>query len=322
MECLGPQCAAMLLDWLRNRAGEGGAEAAPAAPSARQGTLWTSAPYQDDAPSLRSPAEWAGAVEHLEYAVFRRYQKLAHPPSGNLAEQHDRGTRCSKMDRYLARLDEAGRLAIESTSGGKSSARGSVRGRRSRSICSGLQARRADAKLAQLHMLTPEGFEEFVGELFEALSFEVEVVGEAPATRGPTSASGGRTAGDRPVQVQQGQGRRRLAGVAEVPRHGPPHGEPQGLLRDDPDLLARRRAVRRRAPDRADRRPPPDRAGPRGRRPRRLTRARAGVVLTRLARGDVRGAWGRAERAPGGVGTASTVSMLFANRGASLPPAH
>ena len=39
------------------------------------------------------------------------------------------------------------------------------------------QARRADLKLAQLDTLTPEGFEEFVAEVFEALGYEVERVG-------------------------------------------------------------------------------------------------------------------------------------------------
>ena len=38
-------------------------------------------------------------------------------------------------------------------------------------------ARRADLKLAQLASLTPESFEEFVGELFEMLGYEVEQVG-------------------------------------------------------------------------------------------------------------------------------------------------
>jgi restriction system protein len=38
-------------------------------------------------------------------------------------------------------------------------------------------ARRADLKLSQLGSLTPEGFEEFVAELFEALGHEVERVG-------------------------------------------------------------------------------------------------------------------------------------------------
>jgi len=39
------------------------------------------------------------------------------------------------------------------------------------------QARRAELKLAQLTSLSPETFEEFVGELFEALGFEVEQTG-------------------------------------------------------------------------------------------------------------------------------------------------
>ncbi len=41
------------------------------------------------------------------------------------------------------------------------------------------QARRADLKLAQLASLTAESFEEFVGELFEALGYQVEQVGGA-----------------------------------------------------------------------------------------------------------------------------------------------
>src|SRR5262249_34719862 len=39
------------------------------------------------------------------------------------------------------------------------------------------QARRADLKLKQLAELTPEGFEEFVAELFEAMGYEVQRTG-------------------------------------------------------------------------------------------------------------------------------------------------
>jgi restriction system protein len=39
------------------------------------------------------------------------------------------------------------------------------------------QAKRADLKLAQLATLTPEGFEEFVAELFEAMGYAVDRVG-------------------------------------------------------------------------------------------------------------------------------------------------
>lgn len=169
MECLGPQCATMLLDWLRARAaGPDGP-----APPGGQGLLWQSAPYQEDAPSLRTPAEWAGAVEHLEYAAFRRYQnQLTRAERTRLDNTIENVL--FKMDRYLARLDEAARAAIEGEARTlrEQVARGKERIDRLRQ-----QGRRADAKLAQLDTLTPEGFEEFVGELFEALGFEVEVVG-------------------------------------------------------------------------------------------------------------------------------------------------
>lgn len=173
MECLGPQCATMLLDWLKERAGGGGASPSNGAPAARQGSLWASAPYQEDAPSLRTPAEWAGAVEHLEYAIFRRYQnQLTRAERTRLDNTIENVL--FKMDRYLARLDEADRAAFEGElrAHREQVARGKERLDRLRQ-----QGRRADAKLAQLDTLTPEGFEEFVGELFEALGFEVEVVG-------------------------------------------------------------------------------------------------------------------------------------------------
>src|SRR5690242_9095771 len=69
--CLGPQCAALILDWLRDQASAG---SAPDPSTARQGLLWSSVPYQDEAPTIRSAAELAGALEHLEYAVFRRFE--------------------------------------------------------------------------------------------------------------------------------------------------------------------------------------------------------------------------------------------------------
>ena len=176
MECLGPQCAAMLLDWLKNRAGETDTvTAAPVNLSARQGTLWTSAPYQDDAPSLRSPAEWAGAVEHLEYAIFRRYQNTL-TRAERIRLDNTIENALFKMDRYLARLDETDRAPLDDELHTLREAvvRGKEQADRLRH-----QSRRADAKLAQLDTLTPEGFEEFVGELFEALGFKVEVVGGA-----------------------------------------------------------------------------------------------------------------------------------------------
>ena len=73
MDCLGPQCASMVLDWLKAQAAAtpSGDASPPSAP--RQGLLWALVPYQEDAPAIRSPEELAGAIEHLHYAVFRRY---------------------------------------------------------------------------------------------------------------------------------------------------------------------------------------------------------------------------------------------------------
>ena len=68
------------------------------------------------------------------------------------------------------------------------------------------QGRRAELKLSQLASLTPEGFEEFVGEVFEALGFEVEHVGgtgdEGADLEGPPR----RPDRDRPVQVSSAEG--------------------------------------------------------------------------------------------------------------------
>jgi restriction system protein len=177
MECLGPQCAAMLLDWLKRQGAELGSSPAPSlespSTSLRQGLLWKAAPYQEDAPSIRTQPEWAGAVEHLEYATFRRYQnQLTRAERTRLDNTIENVL--FKMDRYLARLEgpERAVLDAEVRAARESVAQGKERIERLQN-----QARRAEAKLAQLGTLTPEGFEEFVGELFEALGYEVEVVG-------------------------------------------------------------------------------------------------------------------------------------------------
>ena len=177
MECLGPQCAAILLEWLKQQGAELGSSLVtpPASNSSsnRQGLLWTALPYQEDAPSLRNPAEWAGAVEHLEYSIFRRYQNgLTRSERTRLDNTIENVL--FKMDRYLARLDGTERREAEAE---VKVARNAVREGRERVDRLRHQGRRAEAKLAQLSTLTPEGFEEFVGELFEALGYEVEVVG-------------------------------------------------------------------------------------------------------------------------------------------------
>jgi restriction system protein len=179
MECLGPECLALLVDWLKSRgvAVSSGAvgDALQSGPTSapRQGLLWTSSPYQEDAPAIRSSSELAGALEHLEYAVFRRYQnQLTRAERARLDNTID--NTLFKAERFTLRLEgaehgeaeraiEAIRLAIR---------QGREQVERLRN-----QARRADLKLKQLGTLTPEGFEEFVAELFEALGYEVELVG-------------------------------------------------------------------------------------------------------------------------------------------------
>lgn len=171
MECLGPQCATMLLEWLRSRA-EPGSGSQPTGLS-RQGTLWTTEPYQDDAPSLRSDRELDSAVEHLGYAIYRRYQnQLTRAERARL--DNTIANALYKVDRYLERLSGDARVEAERKAQG---VRQQVRDERERSERLRRQARRADLKLAQLSTLTAEGFEEFVAEVFEALGYAVEAVG-------------------------------------------------------------------------------------------------------------------------------------------------
>jgi restriction system protein len=175
MECLGPECAATILEWLRART-EGAANATPAASgnaAPRQGLLWKAAAYQEDAPAITSAAEMAGAVEHLNYAVFRRYQnQLTRSERGRLDNSIENAF--FKADRYLARVDVAERVLYEAE---LARLRDEARDHKERTERLRLQARRAELKLAQLSTLTPETFEEFVGELFEAMGYEVSQVG-------------------------------------------------------------------------------------------------------------------------------------------------
>jgi restriction system protein len=160
----------MVLEWLKQRSqdADGGREG----PS-RQGLLWASAPYQEDAAAVRTPAEFAGAVEHLEYAVFRRYQnQLTRAERARLDNTIDNAL--FKAGRYAAGLDPTERSRAEAD---LDAIRNAVREGRERVDRMRHQAKRADLKLAQLAGLTPEGFEEFVAELFEAMGYEVERVG-------------------------------------------------------------------------------------------------------------------------------------------------
>lgn len=169
MDCLGPECAEMLLGWLKSRVAE-----TAAGPTPRQGLLWSAAPYHEEAPTIRTEAELAGAFEHLDYALFRRYHnQLTRADRARL----DNSIRNAlfKVDRYLDRLtDSPERPQIEAR---RQSLRQMMLDGQERTERLQRQARTAEQKLAQLGSLTPEGFEEFVAELFEALGFEVDRVG-------------------------------------------------------------------------------------------------------------------------------------------------
>jgi restriction system protein len=172
MECFGPECAAKLLEWLEQRVAEGRGNAVENGP--RQGLLFSAAPYDEGAPAIRNGAEMAGALEHLEYAVFRRFEnQLTRAERARLDNSIDNAL--FKMERYVGRSrdvpDRDGwRARLEPI-------RQRIAAERERQARQREQARRADAKLAQLDSLSPEAFEDFVAELFEALGHEVDRVG-------------------------------------------------------------------------------------------------------------------------------------------------
>lgn len=177
MECPGPpQCASLLLDWLRDRLAEsppGPVPGSPGASAAGQGWLFRTVPYQEEAPAIRSPGELDGALEHLDYAIHRRYHnQLTRAERARLDNTIDNAL--FKVERYLDRLPDADRPAAERR---VRLLRETVAEHRERTDRLRSQARRADLKLAQLASLTAEGFEEFVAELFEALGYEVERTG-------------------------------------------------------------------------------------------------------------------------------------------------
>jgi restriction system protein len=174
MECLGPQCAAMLLEWLKARRGESEGTAGPQSGTVPlQGLLWTAAPYSEESALITSPSELAGALEHLHYAVFRRYQnQLTRAERTRLDNTIDNAL--FKVDRYLERADAAQR---ERAAAEVAALRQTIREGRERVERLRLQARRAELKLAQLTSLSPETFEEFIAELFESLGYVVEQTG-------------------------------------------------------------------------------------------------------------------------------------------------
>jgi restriction system protein len=167
----------MILDWIRAHAAKTQDSTAPDASSEsaswKQESLWKLIPYQDDSPTLRSAEEFAGAVEHLHYAVFRRYNnQLTRAERARLDNSIE--NILFKIDRYIERLNPQARRKVQEEVG---SLRDAIREGKERVERLRRQGRRAELKLAQLATMSPEEFEEFVAELFEAIGYEVQHVG-------------------------------------------------------------------------------------------------------------------------------------------------
>lgn len=173
MQCMGPQCASLVLEWLKAQAALMPGDVVGGPVKLAQGSLFTALPYQEEAPWILSSPEMAGAIEHLRYAVFRRFHnQLTRAERTRLDNTIEN---CLfKIDRYLER---AGAEEVTHFKPEVSELRAAVREGREQVERRYLQARRAESKLAQLSALDPEAFEEFVAELFEALGYDVEVVG-------------------------------------------------------------------------------------------------------------------------------------------------
>jgi restriction system protein len=159
----------MILDWIKTQRQD--LSISPSSP--RQASLFLTTPYQEDAPAVRTPSEFAGALEHLEYAVFRRYQnQLTRAERARLDNSIENAL--FKADRYARSLEETERGRVEDD---LEAIRKALRDGREHAEKLRRQAKRADLKLAQLANLTSEGFEEFVAELFEAMDYTVERCG-------------------------------------------------------------------------------------------------------------------------------------------------
>ena len=180
--CPGPTCAVHVLEMIVQWANSGTSselakrlvpEKGDRANRWIQGGLFTAEAYSEENPVLQTVAEFEGALDHIEYAVFRRFQNvLTRAERGRLDNTIDNAL--YKAQRFLERFQGERLPGWQSR---LEAARGQVAGHRERTGRQQDQARRAEQRLAQLGSLTPEGFEEFVAELFESLGFKVEQVG-------------------------------------------------------------------------------------------------------------------------------------------------
>ena len=204
--CMGPQCAALILDWLRRHASETTTDPnrtaltpSPAtwgdhpststrsvgvgppddSPSngGRQTWLFSPRGYREEAAILADADELDAAFDHLDYAVFRRFTNtLTRAERIRLDNSIDNAL--FKIERFLTKRapnDPRSDPVWERFE----AIRTEVIHRRNEVERLRIQARRAEEKLAKLANLTPEAFEEFVAEVFECLGFQARAVGGA-----------------------------------------------------------------------------------------------------------------------------------------------
>lgn len=170
-ECPGPDCLAHWLGWLKLAQASGGNGGEKGV--TRQNLLFVSTPYDDTSPSIRDASEFHQAVETLAYSLFRlkhnRLTRAERPRLENIVENA-----IFKCDRFLKQFsDSVGQKVVTEYMQIREEMT-EVRRLASlqRSLAAGIRQ-----KLEQLENLTPEEFEDFTGEVFEALGYEVERTG-------------------------------------------------------------------------------------------------------------------------------------------------
>ena len=189
--CPGDQCLSNWLKWAHQTTNNNLTEPPPNGSKPFQAKLFEGTLYDDAAPKIRNAHEFRSAVETLAYAVFRlarnRLTRAERPRLENLVDNA-----IFKMLRHLQHgnpvLDQADIAEFEQLQNQVSEDRRLAD--RRKAAAQGIKHR-----LEQLEKLTPEEFEDFIGEVFEALDFQVERVGgsgdqgaDLKLTRGPARA--------------------------------------------------------------------------------------------------------------------------------------
>lgn len=169
-ECPGNACLANWLRWIK--AGEGCTTPGPKK-SLEQSLLFEGTAYEDSAPAIRDTSEFQSAVETLAFAIFRlnhnRLTRAERPRIENLIDNA-----IFKMSRFVERNTNAITSSVLSE---YDSLKAEVAESRRLSDLKKRTAQGIKQKLEQLEQLSPEAFEDFVGEVFEAMGHEVQRVG-------------------------------------------------------------------------------------------------------------------------------------------------